>query len=135
MESFWYWLESQKINDYLGGVGNAQKIEQWLLNHGEVRDFLTKIDQMNLVKPEVGKKGYLVMSRGAQYDPFSGAQYYDNPTGNSYQHRIPVTIVNLQGNQAEVARTDNRDFGEIGYKVPHYPDPKQRKLLLFRWEE
>jgi hypothetical protein len=130
MNSFWYWMESQKVSDYLGGQENAKQVEEWLLAHPQVRDFLAKIDAANLVKPEVGKKGYLVLSKPNQIEPFSNRQYYSDTTGNSYQHRIPVNILKIQGNEAEIERMDGKNFDEITYKVPHFPDPKTKRTIL-----
>lgn len=130
MNSFWYWMESQKVSNYLGGQENAKQVEEWLLAHPQVRDFLAKIDAANLVKPEVGKKGYLVLSKPNQIEPFSNRQYYSDTTGNSYQHRIPVNIVKIEGNEAEVERMDGKNFDEITYKVPHFPDPKTKRTIL-----
>lgn len=122
--NFWFWLESQKIES------TDKNVENFLLSQKEVRDFLSKIDQLNLIKPEIGKKGYLIINRGSQFDPFTGTQYYQNVTGNSYQHRIPVSIVNIIKNEVEVAREDNKDFSEISYKAPYYPDPKTKKTII-----
>ena len=130
MESFRHWLESQKVTDYLGGLNDADRVEHWLLSQPPVRAFLAKIDQANLVRPVVGKKGYLVMSKGLRSDPFTGHQYYDSHTGNTYQHRIPVNFARIDGNEAELERMDGKDFSEIAYKAPHFPDPKTKRTIV-----
>lgn len=130
MDSFWQFLESQKIGDYLDSLGNAKKVEEWLLNHADVREFLSQVDRANLIKPTEGKKGYLVMSKASQYQPFDGLKSYDSFTGNAYQHRIPVAIVKIDGYEAELARTDGKNFEEITYKVPHFPDPKTKSTII-----
>lgn len=126
---FGLWLEA-KTSEFLERNPNSKKVEEWLLGQKEIKDFLSHVDRVNLVKPKVGKSGYLVMSRSGQHEPFTNRKYYDDFTGNSYQHRIPVTITNLQGNEAEIVRSDGKTFEEIAYKVPHFPNPREKKSII-----
>lgn len=129
MVGFRTWLESLKVNDYLGGMRNAAKVESWLTAQPQVRELLAKIDQANLVRPEAGKSGYLVMSK-AGHDPFTGQSYFDSHTGNAYQHRIPVRFLRAEKGEAELERTDGQDFSEIAYKAPSFPDPRTKRTIV-----
>lgn len=128
MLSFNLWLESKKVNEYLGDTG--KKVEDWLLRQSEIQEFLKKIDQINLIKPKIGEKGLLVLAKSQQFEPFTNHKYYDDFTGNAFQHRIPIIILNLKGSEAEIARTDGKSFAELSYKAPYFPNPKEKNTII-----
>jgi hypothetical protein len=110
-----------KVKDYLEINQRAEKVFNWLFNQPEIRNFIKKIDEISIVKPLTpGKTGYLVLNRSQP--SISGDFYGDDATGNTFQHRIPVKIDEVKGTDLTLSRTDDKDFEEISYLMPYFPD-------------
>ena len=123
-------FESLKIKDYLESQPDSEEIYESLFFHPEMKSFIEKIDIKTLIKPlAVGKNGNLVINKSSQYVPYSmGVKYYeDDASGNPFQHRIPCKITKIENNEVELERTDGKDFEELTYKTPIFPDWKSEK--------
>lgn len=129
---FRLWLESLKTKDFIDKTPIATKVSDWLLHQPQIRKFLADVDEAALIKPlNVGKTGVLVLSKSSQYQPLTGIQHYDDTTGNSFQHRIPVKITGFEGGNIRLERTDSKDFSEIAYKFPYFPVPRSKAVAEF----
>lgn len=127
---FKIWLESQKTRDYIDRNPLAAKVSRWLLHQPQIRKFLAAVDESSIIKSlKHGKTGHLVLPKSQQYEPMFGIQRYDDSTGNDYQHRIPVKVLGMEGNFITLERTDGKDFSEIGYKFPIFPNPKDKRTV------
>lgn len=132
MFHFRLWLESLKTKDFIDKTPLAAKVSQWLLMQPQVRAFLQEVDDSALIKPlKAGKVGFLVLPKAEQFQAMTGIQRYEDSTGSPYQHRIPVKIVSLDGTDLNVERTDGKNFAEIAYKFPHFPDPRTKLQATF----
>ena len=130
IQGFMNLFESLKIKDYLESDPNGEEIYEWLFSNNELRNFVEKIDIKTLVKPlAIGKNGHLVINKSPQYIPFTmGTKYYeDDASGNPFQHRIPCKITKIEDGEIELERTDGKDFEELTYKTPTFPDWKSEK--------
>jgi hypothetical protein len=118
--------ESLSVKDYFKNNKKAEKIFEWLFNQQEIRDFIKKIDEISLIKPlTIGKSGVLVLKKGSSN--FIGGNHTDDSVGNLYQHRIPVKIDEVDKTDLILSRTDGKDFDEISYLAPYFPDFSKNK--------
>lgn len=130
MFQFKLWLESLKTKDFIEKTPIAVKVSNWLFSQPQIRSFLSDVDESSIIKPlSVGKTGVLVLSKAEKYQPLTGIKHYDSYTGNSFQHRIPVKIKEINDGQIQLERTDGKDFSEIAYKVPYFPVPRSRAVV------